>query len=104
MWIEIADKEPCTSDKAVTPYAGVWIEMFLAPLQVLHIMVTPYAGVWIEIDTYPSETIEPYMSLPTRECGLKCMNITDLLPLRTVTPYAGVWIEITYLRKICFVV
>ncbi len=56
---------------AVTPLAGVWIEI-LVPFRLLPAdIVTPLAGVWIEI------VIRAY---------------TYLLSL--VTPLAGVWIEI----------
>ena len=34
---------------AVTPYAGVWIEIRYLTIIGLPINVTPYAGVWIEI-------------------------------------------------------
>ena len=34
---------------AVTPYAGVWIEMRTTALMINRYIVTPYAGVWIEI-------------------------------------------------------
>ena len=33
----------------VTPYAGVWIEIFLNDAVEHDQYVTPYAGVWIEI-------------------------------------------------------
>ena len=78
--------------------------------------VTPYAGVWIEIF---EKVFAPDMvwSLPTRECGLKseesiislvvtCHSLrgsVDWNPctllkllLMKVTPYAGVWIEMLY--------
>ena len=60
----------------VTPYAGVWIEIFhLYPYRLLH-RVTPYAGVWIEIF---EKVFAPDMvwSLPTRECGLKLTRLVD---------------------------
>ena len=34
---------------AVTPLAGVWIEMSVKPRIVKVLIVTPLAGVWIEI-------------------------------------------------------
>ena len=55
----------------VTPYAGVWIEIFVPLFTVVITPVTPYAGVWIEIG--------------------QRNRILYILP---VTPYAGVWIEI----------
>ena len=33
----------------VTPYAGVWIEIFVVLILKRRSNVTPYAGVWIEI-------------------------------------------------------
>ncbi len=44
---------------AVTPLAGVWIEMCSVQTMYIIIAVTPLAGVWIEID---------YMSLAV-VCG-----------------------------------
>ena len=56
----------------VTPYAGVWIEIKHVIIIKLSNSVTPYAGVWIEINNY--EAIDcSIRSLPTRECGLKCI-------------------------------
>ena len=34
---------------SVTPYAGVWIEIFNVIRNSRPVYVTPYAGVWIEI-------------------------------------------------------
>ena len=56
---------------AVTPLAGVWIEIYTAHVESGKVFVTPLAGVWIEI------------SMPTQD------DTKD-----TVTPLAGVWIEI----------
>ena len=36
-------------DTSVTPFAGVWIEMFNRLLFIVKFLVTPFAGVWIEI-------------------------------------------------------
>ena len=33
----------------VTPFAGVWIEIFNRLLFIVKFLVTPFAGVWIEI-------------------------------------------------------
>ena len=58
--------------RLVTPYAGVWIEISIKALAAYTGIVTPYAGVWIEINNY--EAIDcSIRSLPTRECGLKCI-------------------------------
>ena len=55
--------------------------------------VTPYAGVWIEIYSSLS-VITISLSLPTRECGLKFITGASEAYEEGVTPYAGVWIEI----------
>ena len=77
--------------------------------------VTPFAGVWIEIGNIINHK-RTDLSLPLRECGLKCSTRHQKqerllsLPLRecglkskakggkpqdkNVTPFAGVWIEI----------
>ena len=34
----------------VTPFAGVWIEIAMAPMLGMYRAVTPFAGVWIEMD------------------------------------------------------
>ena len=56
---------------SVTPFAGVWIEIWLPHESNISIDVTPFAGVWIEI----SQSRRPALRL-------------------LVTPFAGVWIEI----------
>jgi len=38
-----------TDAVAVTPHAGVWIEISVMEDMLLVIIVTPHAGVWIEI-------------------------------------------------------
>ncbi len=63
----------------------------LTPLYIT--AVTPRAGVWIEIELLPPED-EPPESLPVRECGLKYGSRILNSNLFTVTPRAGVWIEI----------
>ena len=59
-----------TSNRRVTPHAGVWIETH-KPLQLGgRLFVTPHAGVWIE----------------TAVAGVTGDSLK-------VTPHAGVWIE-----------
>ena len=54
----------------VTPYVGVWIEIYWIISSVFSMAVTPYVGVWIEIFArYLSSAASS--SLPTWECGLK---------------------------------
>ena len=55
--------------------------------------VTPRAGVWIEISD--KHTALPFLpSLPVRECGLKLHLSLNAIRDPCVTPRAGVWIEI----------
>ena len=63
---------------AVTPYAGVWIEIWILSNMSLEKWVTPYAGVWIEIDKI---CVYAHLSksLPTRECGLKLLNTAAVI-------------------------
>ena len=55
---------------AVTPLAGVWIEISPQNFDMCTEKVTPLAGVWIEILKY-WEFLSIVLSLPLRECGLK---------------------------------
>ena len=49
MWIEIYPELLSLTAAAVTPFAGVWIEIVLLPSLCYIPAVTPFAGVWIEI-------------------------------------------------------
>ena len=55
--------------------------------------VTPRAGVWIEIPAWCGGP-RRRSSLPVRECGLKWDPCQRQDPAALVTPRAGVWIEI----------
>ena len=70
VWIEIVRYTARLMYSMVTPYAGVWIEIWILSNMSLEKWVTPYAGVWIEIDKI---CVYAHLSksLPTRECGLK---------------------------------
>ena len=59
-------------DCYVTPFTGVWIEIYMSIINKITILVTPFTGVWIEIDT-----------------------LKQLWHSSYVTPFTGVWIEIT---------
>ena len=59
------------------------------------IAVTPLAGVWIEIDVEMFMEFLGGESLPLRECGLKYHIIHQNQNQTGVTPLAGVWIEIS---------
>ena len=75
MWIEIQFSVFLKLLYLVTPYAGVWIEIFLPPYKITRrVYVTPYAGVWIEISV-SFVTFSVVTSLPTRECGLKLVML-----------------------------
>ena len=76
VWIEIWRGKKMAKKIKVTPFAGVWIEMTLSPAYSAFSAVTPFAGVWIEISIVESENQHLY-----------------------VTPFAGVWIEILQLRR-----
>ena len=71
----------------------MWIEIPLTFAIGYGNLVTPYAGVWIEIFALCIFNQMP-VSLPTRECGLKSRKKTVTMRVSAVTPYAGVWIEI----------
>ena len=58
---------------AVTPLAGVWIEIMHLISTWQHKHVTPLAGVWIEIEVL-SWHLSESRSLPLRECGLKSIT------------------------------
>ncbi len=62
---------PEAYEEMVTPYVGVWIEIFWFITILILSIVTPYVGVWIEILV---------------GCGEQSQI--------DVTPYVGVWIEI----------
>ena len=76
VWIEMLNTQSVPSIAFVTPYAGVWIEMAKDVVNNAIHIVTPYAGVWIEMP-YWSRVLVIITSLPTRECGLKFMQITE---------------------------
>ena len=54
----------------VTPFMGVWIEIYMLKLFAQSLYVTPFMGVWIEIFLF-------FLCLPSN----------------SVTPFMGVWIE-----------
>ena len=54
---------------------------------------------WIEIIRIVN-LIYDYLSLPTRECGLKSHSQSCIQGYGLVTPYAGVWIEIEYFDEL----
>ena len=56
---------------AVTPFVGVWIEMYADIADWDMFNVTPFVGVWIEINGEMQKEKKKDMSLPSWECGLK---------------------------------
>ena len=74
----------------VTPYAGVWIEIFSVESISDVSSVTPYAGVWIEICGELRISADTW-SLPTRECGLKYfpLNLYQMYHLSLPTRECG---------------
>ena len=70
VWIEILVKEIIDYLNEVTPLAGVWIEIMTKKVYCNLSSVTPLAGVWIEINIASAKGMYK-KSLPLRECGLK---------------------------------
>ena len=83
---------------AVTPLAGVWIEISNSDITNISILSLPLreCGLkyMLEMPCY-----RMYMSLPLRECGLKLKLSLPSVELISVTPLAGVWIEICLCHK-----
>ena len=72
VWIEISFLiEYSILPKRVTPYVGVWIEIFGVRLGVGSGIVTPYVGVWIEIESIRGGERGLRKSPPMWGCGLK---------------------------------
>ena len=63
-------------------------------MQVSSRYVAPLAGAWIEI-LYSRRKIEPVVSLPSRERGLKYKFVQHAAVAFLVAPLAGAWIEIS---------
>ena len=66
MWIEIGGAARVSVGYAVTPLAGVWIEMLPTPPIWSKTSVTPLAGVWIEIRQKAAYDVEKVSHSP---CG-----------------------------------
>ena len=78
----------------VTPFVGVWIEIWLISVSVERSAVTPFVGVWIEMFYSNHWVIFTIKSLPSWECGLKSLGDRHDTKRPSVTPFVGVWIEI----------
>ena len=62
---------------AVTPFVGVWIEIYNQSGHYYGVTVAPFVGVWIEILLTAYQTALN-LSLPSWECGLKSMKRSQL--------------------------
>ena len=62
--------------------------------------VTPFTGVWIEIFLLVCEPKHISESHPSRVCGLKSLNVFAIKHYIFVTPFTGVWIEISRVRRL----
>ena len=58
------------------------------------VMVAPFAGAWIEINFGQYIILSVFMSLPSRERGLKYHLGVYYTSVYHVAPFAGAWIEI----------
>ena len=95
VWIEIPADTFDSISVSVTPLAGVWIEISETWMQGILCRVTPLAGVWIEIGIYAAVAGRRHHS----PCGSVDWNyiFTTEVIVGSVTPLAGVWIEIVKL-------
>ncbi len=79
---------------AVTPFVGVWIEMFVfvTPCTVPDWSLPSWeCGLKSTKDEYEEKIM---LSLPSWECGLKSTYTGSAEWAIGVTPFVGVWIEI----------
>ena len=67
-WNQIHSGHLCVS--LVTPYTGVWVEIFCQTITAPMCGVTPYTGVWVEIHQWRNGYWHG-LSRPTRACELK---------------------------------
>ena len=79
--------------QVVTPFMGVWIEIWNEANEIAMKVVTPFMGVWIEIFS-DRETLKKEKSHPLWVCGLKFCFPSQQITHSSVTPFMGVWIEI----------
>ena len=74
-WIEIIEQISRITGYNVAPLAGAWIEILFRDPQDCKSHVAPLAGAWIEINPAHESTPMSAMSLPSRERGLKYVEI-----------------------------
>ena len=77
----------------VAPFTGAWIEIWYGLNMPLLAIVAPFTGAWIEI-TLEHYLDSVYMSLPSRERGLKYTISRYPVIGKQVAPFTGAWIEI----------
>ena len=115
-WIEISGSCSSPSLAAVAPLAGAWIEILCMGEPWFATKVAPLAGAWIEIrrsgverdggseslprgsvdcnQGYVTELEKTSKSLPSRERGLKSIQMLPCWVNHLVAPLAGAWIEL----------
>ena len=84
--LKLDQKLDLSYNPTVTPHVGVWIEIFdHLKITELH-TVTPHVGVWIEIRSFARSIYHCLSkSLPTWECGLKCLcSVHHNMPVRSL--------------------
>ncbi len=82
----------------VAPLVGVWIEIMGCWVTAYARAVAPLVGVWIEISSHKEQKRNLLASLPSWECGLKCLKVQCYLKALFVAPLVGVWIEIFFVK------
>ena len=70
-WIEMFLAVEKWYGQRVAPFAGAWIEISFAQSLSAYPLVAPFAGAWIEIMLCTCAAIAELASLPSRERGLK---------------------------------
>ena len=92
-WIEINFQISDDHLGEVAPLAGAWIEIQHRCALVCPSPVAPLAGAWIEIPPCYIFFFR-FLSLPSRERGLKYVVLVFFFAFWIVAPLAGAWIEI----------
>ena len=77
----------------VAPFTGAWIEIGLLEPIGIPSDVAPFTGAWIEIALMMGIS-GAWMSLPSRERGLKSGDHIMIGLVPRVAPFTGAWIEI----------
>ena len=76
-------------NELVAPLAGAWIEISKQGRNLKYYIVAPLAGAWIEIRCIELPHIRMW-SLPSRERGLKSMNLRKHEPIVCRSPRGSV--------------